>query len=258
MLQRLVRSIVSTAPRPYLIDDVPWLCSRSVIAGKSRPGKSDSMRRRNAGLIDSVSTKVPWLGHVFSTTTLPSRSKIVALISPTFSLTSDSTACSPERIRVARFAHARRAQRVGRPRPAELGHRALVALEQRRRRPFRVERLPSNLRLIAWKAGHSSLAPPVSASSTGLHRVHQGSLLASRGSSRGIGQVCGECEAMLAREYITRRRPRRRGARARDPPARHDRSSLEPSAASRRERGSSAESCAPRGAPRRTGARAAC
>ena len=42
-----------------LMDDVPWLCSVSVTAGKSRPGKSDSRRRRNAGLIASVSTKLP-------------------------------------------------------------------------------------------------------------------------------------------------------------------------------------------------------
>ena len=39
MLQRLVRSIVRTEPRPHLIDDVPWLWSLSVTAGRSRPGK---------------------------------------------------------------------------------------------------------------------------------------------------------------------------------------------------------------------------
>ena len=33
MLQRFVRSIVRTAPRPYLIDEVPWLCS---VAGDGR------------------------------------------------------------------------------------------------------------------------------------------------------------------------------------------------------------------------------
>ena len=99
MLQRLVRSIVSTAPRPCLIDEVPWLCSVSVTARKSRPGKSDSMRvqeRRvdrqrvgegavhRAGLLDddlAVALEdvgldladVPWI--------------------------SDSTDCSPERMR---------------------------------------------------------------------------------------------------------------------------------------------------------------
>ena len=34
--------------------------------------------------------------------------------------------------------------------------------------------VPSNLRLIAWNAGHSSLAPAVSASSTGLHGFIRG------------------------------------------------------------------------------------
>ena len=38
MLQRLVRSIVSTAPRPYLIDDVPCSCRPSFGITKSRPG----------------------------------------------------------------------------------------------------------------------------------------------------------------------------------------------------------------------------
>ncbi len=99
MLQRLVRSIVRTAPRPYLMDEVPWLCNVSVTAGKSRPGKSDSSRSRNAGLMASVSVNVPWIGQVFSMITLPSRSTMCALISPTCSFTSDSTACSPERIR---------------------------------------------------------------------------------------------------------------------------------------------------------------
>ena len=39
MLQRLVRSIVSTEPRPYLIVDEPWLCSfSSLCARMSQPG----------------------------------------------------------------------------------------------------------------------------------------------------------------------------------------------------------------------------
>ena len=67
--------------------------------GKSRPGNSDSSRRRNAGLMASVSVNVPCVGQVFSMTTLPSRSKMCALISPACSLTSESSDCSPERIR---------------------------------------------------------------------------------------------------------------------------------------------------------------
>ena len=38
MLQRFVRSMVRTDPRPYWMDDVPWLWSVSVTALKSRPG----------------------------------------------------------------------------------------------------------------------------------------------------------------------------------------------------------------------------
>src|SRR5450755_1348858 len=117
MLQRFVRSIVSTAPRPYLMDEVPWVCRLSVTAGKSRQGKSASSRRRNGGLIASVSVNVPWIWHVFSITTFPSRSTMWALISPTCSLTSDSTDCSPDRIR----ARVSRTQ-VGQSESVVLGH----------------------------------------------------------------------------------------------------------------------------------------
>ena len=41
MLQRFVRSIVSTAPRPYLIDEVPWLCrlpaAAQIVAAREEP-----------------------------------------------------------------------------------------------------------------------------------------------------------------------------------------------------------------------------
>src|ERR1044071_7718462 len=96
MLQRFVRSTVRTEPRPYLIDEVPWLCRRSVTAAKSRLGKNFSMRWKNAGLIDSTSVKVPCSGHVFSMMILPSRSRICALISPTFSVTSTLGSISPD------------------------------------------------------------------------------------------------------------------------------------------------------------------
>jgi hypothetical protein len=40
MLQRLVRSMVSTEPRPWVTVEVPWLCSFSSLwARMSRPGK---------------------------------------------------------------------------------------------------------------------------------------------------------------------------------------------------------------------------
>ena len=47
--------------------------------------------------------------------------------------------CSPWRIRVLRLAHAGRAERVGRPRPAQLRLRTLGALHERRGRPLRME-----------------------------------------------------------------------------------------------------------------------
>src|SRR3954466_8741336 len=117
MLQRFVRSIVRTEPRPYWMDDVPWLWSVSVTALKSRPGNSCSMRVRKLASMASVSVKVPWIGHVFSTITWPFRSTICALISPTCSLTSVSIDCSPDRIR-------RRASltHVGHSESVDLGH----------------------------------------------------------------------------------------------------------------------------------------
>ena len=99
MLQRFVRSIVRTDPRPYWMDEVPWLWSVSVTALKSRPGNSCSMRVRKFASMASVSVNVPWMGQVFSTMTEPLRSTIWALISPTCSLTSVSTDCSPDRMR---------------------------------------------------------------------------------------------------------------------------------------------------------------
>ena len=53
------------------------IVQRSRRRPKSRPGKSHSMRFRNAGLIASVSVKVPCIGHVFSMMTLPSRSRMI-------------------------------------------------------------------------------------------------------------------------------------------------------------------------------------
>src|SRR5688572_1155062 len=48
MLQRLVRSMVRTAPRPCWMDDVPWSCRPGATARKSRPGKEilDAVKKR--------------------------------------------------------------------------------------------------------------------------------------------------------------------------------------------------------------------
>src|SRR2546428_4631142 len=57
----------------------------------SRPGKTSSRCLKNAGSIESVSSKRPWVGHSLIIRIRPSRSRIVALISPIFSLTSART-----------------------------------------------------------------------------------------------------------------------------------------------------------------------
>src|SRR3954452_2449608 len=96
MLQRLVRSIVSTDPRPCFTVDVPWLCSfSSLCARMSRPGKTSSKCLKNAVSMAMMSSKWPCLGQSFTIRILPSRSMICALISPTFSLRRISTGNSP-------------------------------------------------------------------------------------------------------------------------------------------------------------------
>ena len=69
--------------------------------------------------IARVSVKVPWMGQVFSTMTWPFRSMICALISPTCSLTSVSTDCSPERMRArASFTQVGHSESVDRGQPS--------------------------------------------------------------------------------------------------------------------------------------------
>ena len=88
MLQRLVRSTVKTAPRPWRTVLEPCLCrSSSLCAGISRPGKFCSIHSRNLASTAIRSSYLPWMGHSFTIQTWPSRSMICALISPTFSWT---------------------------------------------------------------------------------------------------------------------------------------------------------------------------
>jgi len=99
MLQRLVRSTVSTEPRPCLMVLLPWLCSFSSLwARMSRPGKTSSRCLKNAVSMAIVSSKWPWTGQSFIITILPSFSSMVALISPTFSLSRVSSGRVPSRI----------------------------------------------------------------------------------------------------------------------------------------------------------------
>src|SRR5579859_3724737 len=99
MLQRLVRSTVSTEPRPCLTVEVPWLCSFSSLwARMSRPGKTDSRCLKKSVSMAITSSKWPCFGQSFTIRILPSRSMIVALISPTFWLSRISCGSLPSRI----------------------------------------------------------------------------------------------------------------------------------------------------------------
>ncbi len=87
MLQRFVRSMVSTAPRPYLIVDDPWLCSFSSACDRmSEPGNVSSRCLKKAVSMAITSSKCPWIGQSFTIMILPSRWMMVALISPIFSV----------------------------------------------------------------------------------------------------------------------------------------------------------------------------
>src|SRR5580692_400426 len=88
MLQRFVRSTVSTEPRPWRTVLDPWLCSvSSLCAGMSRPGKFPSIHSRNFESTAIRSSYLPCMAHSFTIHTWPLRSMICALISPTFSWT---------------------------------------------------------------------------------------------------------------------------------------------------------------------------
>ena len=79
-------------------------------------------------------------GQSFTIRILPSRSRIVALISPTFSFSRTLTSFLPSRISCRASRDARRAERVGLARPAERRLGLLVGLQQRLVRPLRRER----------------------------------------------------------------------------------------------------------------------
>ncbi len=106
MLQRLVRSTVSTAPRPYLMVLEPWSWIASGVIRTSRPPKRRSIRERKRGSTAITSSKRPCSGQVFSITTCPSRSTIRARISPGLSVISRRQSASPRRTTArASFTH---------------------------------------------------------------------------------------------------------------------------------------------------------
>src|SRR5205814_8766356 len=97
--QRLVRSTVSRERGAYLIVGEPWLCSFSSLwARMSRPGKTSSRCFERSVSMDITSSQWPCLGQSFTMRILPSRSRMVALISPTFSLSRISWGRWPSRI----------------------------------------------------------------------------------------------------------------------------------------------------------------
>src|SRR5438270_3958881 len=99
MLQRLVRSMVSTDPRPCLMVEVPWLWSfSSLCARMSRPGKTSSRCWKNSVSMAITSSKWPCFGQSLIIRILPSRSTIWALISPTFSFNRISCGSLPSTI----------------------------------------------------------------------------------------------------------------------------------------------------------------
>ena len=119
MLQRFVRSMTRTEPRPYLMVDLPWFRVGVIGAVKSPPGCRLSIRSRKAGSLAMTSTNSPCFGQVFSITIWPSRSLMVARISPGVSSRSTFQVVSPDRIRArASFTHPGHSESVSRGHPS--------------------------------------------------------------------------------------------------------------------------------------------
>jgi hypothetical protein len=137
MLQRLVRSMVSTDPRPCVMVLVPWLCSFSSLwARMSRPGKTSSRCLKNAGSIDITSSNMAVLGAF-----LHHQDFAVALDDGGFDFA--HLLVQQDLVRelavddlLADLRDAARAQRIGLARPAQWRLLLLVALEQRLVRPL--------------------------------------------------------------------------------------------------------------------------
>ena len=103
----------------------------------SRPGNTSSRCCENSVSIDITSSKWPCFGQSFTIRILPSRSMMVALISPTFSFIRIFVGQLAVENLLADFRHALGAERVGGARPAQRRLGLLVGLEQRLIRPLR-------------------------------------------------------------------------------------------------------------------------
>ncbi len=140
MLQRLVRSTVSTEPRPCVMVLEPCLCSlESLCARMSRPGKTSSRCLKNAVSMAITSSKWPWMGQSFTIRILPSRSMTCALISPGLVGVEHFERRLAVQNLLADFRHAARAQRIGLARPAQRRLGLFPGLQQRLVRPLRNE-----------------------------------------------------------------------------------------------------------------------
>src|SRR5208283_3425824 len=169
MLQRFVRSMVSTDPRPCSTVLLPWLCSfSSLCARMSRPGKTSSRCLKNAGSVDMTSSNFPWIAHSFTMTIFPSFSMILALISPAFSFLRISTGSSPLMILLRMSGtHLGQSESVSRGQPS-FGFCFSQLLSRGLSDHFGVKDALRLMELNLLKKNHAALAPTAMAFSTCL------------------------------------------------------------------------------------------
>ena len=141
MLQRLVRSTVSTAPRPYFTVEEPWWCRCSSLwARMSRPGKTSSRCLREFGVDRHQVFEVAVLGAVLDHPDLAVALDDLGLDLADFFVHQNVNGQMAVENLLANFGHALRAERVGRARPAQRRLRLFPGLEQRLIGPLRGRR----------------------------------------------------------------------------------------------------------------------
>ena len=141
MLQRFVRSTVSTEPRPCCTVELPWLCSfSSLCARMSRPGNTSSRCLKNAGVdrhhVLEVAVDGAVLHHQDLAVALDDRRLDLADLL----VQEDADVLLAVEDLLPRLARAGRAERIGLARPAERRLGLLIRLQQRLVRPARDER----------------------------------------------------------------------------------------------------------------------
>ena len=155
MLQRFVRSIVSTEPRPWRMDEVPVIVQRVGDGGEIASGKQrfHASQKRRIDRHRVGKCAVDGAGFFNDDLAVP----LENMCGDFSSVAADQRF---ERLLAgkdarARFAYADRAQGICRTRPAELWSCPLVALQQRRRRPGRMKGLALESTVGALKTGPS-------------------------------------------------------------------------------------------------------